>query len=301
MHNRCVHVVGWNTWALVSLVLGGGALLAGCVQDSCGGFDRFRCSPIDTEELFGESSSGGSDESSDSGEPLDVPGMGRVDNSFESSECSEQVQESAYCLTTGAEGLYIFGADSGARCELDVALLGEPTSLAWVGDHVLACLDDEQAKTALLTRIDLRTGLAEASDEACVGVAAIGHELYVLAAEGTPLRHYASFDSVLDGDYTELDYAPSATRLSAGVDTILAAGDAGSVVEVHSLSDGSRRSLPLSGYDGRIDGLSLLGDRVFVRVEEDRAHEFATETGWYIRGRVVGAGHGLACRKRRGD
>jgi hypothetical protein len=212
--------------------------------------------------------------------------------------CDDLELESVVCLTIDQEEVVLFGLDSGASCSY--ATIGEvvnASSLAWQDDGIVACPDS----TKSITFVDLTEGFIDATDVQCDGVGSHPSGIVVKPPFPEPgVRLFASFEAILaDEDIASFAITPMGNRLAVAGDVLYAARHADDNLEMWSLSTETHvRDLALESFTV-IDGMSIVGDVVYVEAGDETIVGFDLESGALVAEHpLVGlaAPQGLACR-----
>jgi hypothetical protein len=216
--------------------------------------------------------------------------------------CPEIAAESVYCLVvTGfPSGARVVGVDTGDACTIadTESLSVVPVSIAWIDDAIVMSLDSDE-----IARVDLVTDEVEVVqlDTYVVVVTSIEDEFLVVPFAPEPMRRYATYADIVAGNVAaELPNQLSGTTLSIADGVIHAAAYSSNVVERASVSPpyDLLPSITLQGHDETVNGISVVGDRLFVNDGMDRIREFDAATGEHVRDIDIAPDlvFGLSCR-----
>ena len=251
-----------------------------------------------------ETTSSGDDGGSETGAGSSSDGDPVDDGLVELSECPELTTESVYCLTAVGGGLDLVGVDTGTQCPLGPGFEeGSPlTSLGWIGNDVYACSDPTGNADFSLAHVDLVSGILETSDVGCRAAAALDGQILTLPSSPSgPVLTYDSFDDATMGVSEEIDFSPQASRVTAADGTIYAAWHSTDVLERYSVAEQAPLpDLVMGGYDSWVQGMSVVGNRLFVVTWSGTLLELDATTGEQVSESEGWPGHGLACRPGTG-
>jgi hypothetical protein len=199
------------------------------------------------------------------------------------------------------------GMDSLAWVPMVELAEGSPTrsnAVALMGDHLAVCGPE-------LLRVELATGAVSTYDVTCEGIVDVDGGFVVFVAvrgeEADPrLVWYPTFDDVVSGaNGTPLPVLTTGSRIGRGDVELLTSWHAGNEVERWDPFTGEDLSTSrLEGYNTWIEGLSAVGERLFVM--NDGRDDFKSGTriaefdldGPALRDLVLGEGvtmQGLGC------
>lgn len=188
--------------------------------------------------------------------------------------CPQASAWSIACMTITGMGVVAFDPEASDSCavtpldgDIDPIFTG---SLALVGDAIFVC---DEAAERILRRIDVLTGEVEDTTVACDAITDASDVLYGLSLEAGPgdVVIASTFEDYVQGNVTETDIAPHASRLAARNTDLYASWHVASSLEHWDLATQTQLgTITLQDFDEAVMGIAALDDgRIVILTSDD--------------------------------